>query len=120
MLVRVNRQLIAVLTETEDFKRFSVAIDTTANDLTAVKDALREVGVLSDDGYMWVSESWLREASPHSSDEMWQQNLTAMINAVRKFGRIDEETGAIRAHVVWMDTPNAQTADSRPMQEGPS
>ncbi|MES5483333.1 hypothetical protein QMZ05_11310 [Bradyrhizobium sp. INPA03-11B] len=113
MLVRINDQLIAALEEADDLKRFSVAIDAPAKDLPSLKDALQDVGLLSDDGHMWVSEDWLRKASPRSSDEAWQQNLTAMIDAVREFGWIDEQTSAIRAHVVWKDTPKPEQQTRR-------
>ncbi len=105
MFVRISDQLIAALEQPDDFDRLSVVIDLPAKDFSRIKDALSHVGRLPDDKHMWISEDWLRTASPRSADKAWQQNLTGMINIVRKFGWIDEHTGAVRAHVVWRDIP---------------
>ena len=48
--------------------------------------------------YVAAKEAWLRD---HDRSAPWQEGLTAMIGVAKKYGWVDEQAKAIRAHVEW-------------------
>lgn len=49
--------------------------------------------------HAWISEQALRGRPSLKSEAWWQDGLTGMIAAERKFGSIDNESRSIRAHI---------------------
>jgi len=98
MFIHVTRDLAVALEEPQDFKHFKLVIDAAPKDATGLETALAGVATLEGDGHAWVSEAWLRRQDPATS---WQEGLSAMIAVARKYGWIDEQANAIRAHVEW-------------------
>jgi hypothetical protein len=105
MFIHVSRDLKISLEDAQDFKRFKLVIDA-ARDEGKLKAALAPVATLSDDGHAWVKEAWLRG---HDGSAPWQEGLTAMIGVAKKYGWVDEQAKAIRAHIEW---PNDTSAKS--------
>jgi len=101
MLIRIDHSLDVRLESPEDFKRFSVQIDGLSDNFTRIQKAAKAAGKLVDTDTMWVSETWLRQASDCADDPAWQDGVTAMIAFARKHGWVRDGSGDIRAHVVW-------------------
>jgi hypothetical protein len=104
MYIHVMRDFRVALEETEDFKRFKLVIDAPRADLARIGTALAGIATLNDDGHAWVNEEWLRRSDSAAS---WQDGLTAMLAVAKKYGWVDEQTKAVRAHVEW---PGESTA----------
>ncbi len=97
MFIHVSRDLKITLEDASDFKHFKLVIDA-ARDEGKLKAALAPVATLSDDGHAWVKETWLRR---QDASAPWQDGLTAMIGVAKKYGWVDEQAKAIRAHIEW-------------------
>jgi hypothetical protein len=104
MFIHVTRAFEVTLEEAQDFKRFKLVIEPARGDMALLQAALSGVATLSDEGHAWVSEDWLRR---RDSEAAWQDGLTAMISVAKKYGWVDDNTKAIRAHVEW---PNEMPA----------
>jgi hypothetical protein len=104
MLVKIARDSLVSLEDPEDFKRFSVSVATSAEELPRIRDAVSDAGNLIDRDTMWVSEAWLRTAPGRIEGEKWQDSVSAMIAGAKKYGWVDEANGSIKAHVVWAVT----------------
>ena len=81
-----------------NFRAFSVRIEG-ALDPAAQAELLGRIAVGSDAGHAWISERALRDWPTLKAEPWWQDGLTGMIAAVKKFGWIDEANGSIRAHI---------------------
>ena len=104
MLVKIARDSLVSLEDPEDFKRFSVSVATSAEELPRIRDAVSDAGNLIDGETMWVNEAWLRTAPGCIEGEKWQDSVSAMIAGAKKYGWVDEGNGSIKAHVVWAVT----------------
>jgi len=82
----------------KNFKAFSVRIDG-ALDGAVRSELLNRIAVSHDKEHAWISEQALRDWPSLKSEAWWQDGLTGMIAAVQKFGWIDNERRAIRAHI---------------------
>jgi len=96
-------RLIAASRSTEigdpgNFRAFSVRFEG-GFDPVAQAELLGRIAVRYDSEHAWISEAALRDWPSLKSEAWWQAGLTGMIAAVQKFGWIDNERRAIRAHV---------------------
>jgi len=98
MFIRVTKDFAVALEEAEDFKKFKLVIDAPGSDAGRLSTALDGVATLDPEGHAWVSEAWLRARDPAAS---WQDGLTAMIGVAKKYGWVDDQKKAIRAHIEW-------------------
>ena len=98
-----------------NFKAFSVRIEGSFDNPAVQAELLGRVASSSDREHAWISEQVLREWPQLSAEAWWQQGLSNMIAAVRRFGWIDEANHSIRAHIEYaaegpdnqLSTPNA-------------
>jgi hypothetical protein len=104
MFIHVTRDFTVTLEEPQDFKKFKLVIDADRSATAKLDAALSGVATLSDEGHAWVSEAWLRGRDTTAA---WQDGLTAMITVAKKYGWVDDEKKAIRAHV---EGPGGETA----------
>lgn len=98
MYVHVRPDFTVALEEAQDFKRFKLVVAPPRGEEARLKSALAGIAALSDEGHAWISEAWLRR---HDAAPGWQQGLDAMIAVARKYGWVDEQAKAIRAHIEW-------------------
>ncbi|HEY1506378.1 MAG TPA: hypothetical protein VGF92_18885 [Stellaceae bacterium] len=98
MFIHVTQDFAVALQEPEDFKKFKLVIDAAGADAARLSAALDGVATLDAGGHAWVSEDWLRK---HDRAAAWQDGLTAMIGVAKKYGWVDEQKKAIRAHIEW-------------------
>lgn len=101
MLIKVSSDSSVMLEYPEDFNRFSVSIDASAEHLTHIREAVAGVGNLIDGEAMWVNEAWLRSAPGSIEGEQWQDAVSVMIAKAKQYGWVDEANRSIKAHVVW-------------------
>ena len=76
----------------------SVRIEGTL-ELVEQDKLLGRIAVKYDLEHAWISEQALGDWPSLKSEAWWQDGLTRMIAAVRKFGWIDNESRSIRAHI---------------------
>jgi predicted transcriptional regulator len=95
-LVAASRSI--EIDDPKNFKAFSVRIDG-ALDPAALAELLGRIAVRHDSEHAWISETALRDWPSLKAEAWWQDGLTGMIAAVQKFGWIDNESRAIRAHI---------------------
>jgi len=100
MFVHVTKDFAVALEEPGDFKKFKLVIDAPGKDAARLSTALDGVATLDPEGHAWVSEDWLRS---RDSAAAWQDGLAAMIAVAKKYGWVDEQKKAIRAHIEWPD-----------------
>lgn len=85
--------------DTENFRTFSV-VDASNLERDTVAAALSAVGRLEADGaHVWLPSPWIVGLMSPPAPEAWRERFAEMIQAVRKFGWVDEERDMIRAHV---------------------
>ena len=82
----------------KNFRAFSLRIEG-ALDPAARAELLGRIAVRYDSDHAWISEAALRDWPSLKIETWWQDGLTGMIAAVQKFGWIDNESRAIRAHI---------------------
>jgi hypothetical protein len=101
MYIHVTKDFAVALQEPEDFKKFKLVIDAPGKDaarLSTALDGVATLDTLDPEGHAWVSEDWLRQ---RNSAAAWQEGLTAMIGVAKKYGWVDDQKKAIRAHIEW-------------------
>jgi hypothetical protein len=98
MFIHVTKDFAVTLEEAEDFKKFKLVIDAPGKDAARLSTALDGVATLDPEGHAWVSEDWLRKQDTATA---WQDGLTAMVTVAKKYGWVDEQKKAIRAHIEW-------------------
>jgi hypothetical protein len=99
VIICVDEGLRVRLDEPDDFRRFSVRIESPGLKVEEVRQALREIAVLEDAETAWVEERALRNWPELEEDRAWQSGLDEMIAKAKPYGWIDEEKQRIKAHV---------------------
>ena len=100
MIIRIVAQSRSVeIDDPRNFKAFSVRIEGRFDDPAAQAELLGRVAVRSDREHAWISEQALRDWPSLKAEPWWQDGLTNVIAAVRKFGWIDQDSRSIRAHI---------------------
>jgi len=99
MIIRLTASSRSIeIDDPKNFKAFSVRIEG-APDAAAQTELLGRIAVRHDREHAWISEQALRDWPSLKAEAWWQDGLTGMIAAVQKFGWIDNENRAIRAHI---------------------
>ena len=104
MIICVDESLRVRLDEPDDFRRFSVRIESPGLKVEEVQGALREIAVLEDAETAWVEERALRTWPELEGDRAWQSGLDEMIAEAKPHGWVDEQKQRIKAHVEWGET----------------
>ena len=99
MIICVDEALRVRLDEPDDFRRFSVRIESPGLKVEEVRQALRGIAVLENGETAWVEERALRNWPELEGDRAWQSGLDEMIVKAKPYGWIDEERRRIKAHV---------------------
>lgn len=101
MLIDIAQDYSVALIDPQDFKKFSIRVNHNLPSFSQVKEATHAVGTWIDENAMWVSEDWLRKSGDCCGDSQWQEAVSVMIATAEKYGWVDRENQAIRAHAVW-------------------
>jgi hypothetical protein len=99
MFVKVSSDGRVALEDRDNFRAFKVVI--AGENLDQARRALADLAVLPDRDTAWVTAKALRQRPEVAQDSTWQGSFDAMIEKARPHGWIDEERGAIKAHVEW-------------------
>ena len=100
MIIRIIASGRSVeIDDARNFKAFSVRIEGSFDDPAAQAELLGRVALSSDSEHAWISEKVLREWPQLSAESWWQEGLSNMIEAVQRFGWIDQANHSIRAHI---------------------
>jgi hypothetical protein len=84
------------LLEPDDFKAFKVVVRGGGPSLDALAVAS---GIAKVDEHAWVRVNALRELAGTAATPEWEASLQGMLEYARSKGWVDDELGAIRAHV---------------------
>src|SRR5665213_2821656 len=96
MIIRVIASSRSVeIDDAHNFKAFAVRIEGRFDDLAVQAELLGRVDVSSDREHAWISEQVLRDWPQFKSESWWQEGLTKMIDAVQRFGWIDNVNHSI-------------------------
>ena len=101
MIIRIIGASRSVeIDDPRNFKAFSVRIEGPISPEVEA-ELLGRMAVRRDGEHVWISEQALREWPSLKSEAWWQDGLSTMIAAVRKFGWIDSASQSIRAHIAY-------------------
>jgi flavin reductase (DIM6/NTAB) family NADH-FMN oxidoreductase RutF len=100
MEIRVTRGGGLRLVGDEDFTRFAVAVEPTAESCAA--DALRAIARLDGGDHVWVMPSKLKSMAPRSGEAEWEKGFAAMVDYAGRKGWVDRD-GFIRAHITQVE-----------------
>jgi hypothetical protein len=100
MLIRIIAATRSIeLEDTRNFRAFAVRIQGPFENEAEQDELLGRAAISHDREHAWISERWLREWPPLAAESWWQDGLTNMIEAVQRFGWIDQTNHSIRAHI---------------------
>ena len=86
----------AILLEADDFKGFKVVV---RGDAPSLGERTAALGIARVDEHAWVSVDGLRQLAGSAATPEWEASLDGMLEYARSKGWVDDELGAIRAHV---------------------
>jgi len=86
----------ATLLEAGDFKAFKVVV---RGDSASLAERSAAVGIARVDEHAWVRVDALRELAGPAATPEWEASLQGMLEFARSKGWVDDELGAVRAHV---------------------
>lgn len=99
MIIRIIGASAGIeIDDPRNFRAFSVRIEGPISPEVQA-ELLGRVAVSHDREHAWISETALREWPSLKSEAWWQEGLSGMMAAVRKFGWIDPANQSIRAHI---------------------
>ncbi len=102
MFLKFSRADGLQLEDRDNFRAFKLVIEGDQSELDAMRGAIAGNAELADAGTAWIFEDALRRWPGVEQDAAWQQNFSAMIEKARPHGWIDDQRGAIRAHIEWI------------------
>ena len=86
----------ARLVDPDDFKAFKVVV---AGDAPTLGERVAGLGIVRLDEHAWVSIDALRSLAGGAATPAWEESLQSMIAYARSKDWVDDEVGAVRAHV---------------------
>lgn len=84
------------LAEPDDFKAFKLVL---ADDRPGLGAQLAGTGVASVDEHAWIEIDAVRRLARDAATPEWEDSFAKMLDFARTKGWVDDERGAIRAHV---------------------
>jgi hypothetical protein len=103
MFIEVGANGAPALRDAGNFRAFKLVVHGGRDRLEAARTALNGLAELLDDDHAWVSATALRGRPEVAQDAAWQSGFDSMVEKARPHGWVHPESGAIRAHVEWVD-----------------
>ena len=99
MFITITRAGHIELQDAANFRAFKI-VDLSGKSHGELAATLDGVATLTADGTAaWVDASAVPKLLPVAPTAEWQTSFNSMIESARKFGWVDEATGAVRAHI---------------------
>jgi hypothetical protein len=99
MFITITRAGHIELQDAANFCAFKI-VDRSGKGPVELAAALDGFATLTPDGTAaWVDSSAVPKLLPVAPTAEWQTSFNSMLASARKFGWIDEATGAVRAHI---------------------
>jgi hypothetical protein len=89
-------RVAARLLEPDDFRAFKAVLLEAG---TPLAERLASAGIARVEEHVWVRIDALRELAGERATPAWEASLAGMIEFARSRGWVDDELGAVRAHV---------------------
>lgn len=101
MIIAITQSGALELRDADNFRDFKVVVERAGADQAFIAAALAGVASLDPDGqHAWVSQAALKRWQGREQSTEWIASFDKMVNAVRKFGWVDDARNAIRGHLV--------------------
>jgi hypothetical protein len=99
MFITITRAGHIELRDAADFRAFKI-VDRSGKGRVELAAALDGLATLTSDGTAaWVDASAVPKLLPVAPSAEWQTSFNSMLASARRFGWVDEATGAVRAHI---------------------
>lgn len=101
MIIVIGESGVLGLRDPDDFRRFEIEVESAGLSRATVVTALASLGEIIDEGHAWIGEEALVKLAGRERDAEWLASFAAMKDKARKFGWVDDNRRAIRAHIRW-------------------
>jgi hypothetical protein len=100
MIIAITSAGALELKEADDFKGFKIAVEKPGMSDAEIAAALKGVATLdAERKHAWVSQDALKNWKGKPQPAEWTTSFEKMVEAVKKYGFIDEATGNVRGHL---------------------
>lgn len=101
MIIVITAEGHAELREPDEFRGFKIAADAALSP-AALGRALAGLASIEADGRTaWVKCRAVKRLRGPDAPPAWISAFDKMVESVRRFGWVDDETGSVRAHIEW-------------------
>jgi hypothetical protein len=100
MIIHIVSATEVELNDRENFKAFKITLADPALSPADIAAALAGIGTIEPDGRtVWVSGAALKNFGGAPQPAEWVASFDKMVEAVKKFGWVNEAEGTVRAHI---------------------
>lgn len=100
MIIAITEAGALELRDADNFRDFKIVVERANADQAFIGSALAGVASMDPDGkHAWVSQAALKHWQGREQAPEWIASFDKMVNAVRKFGWIDDARGTVRGHI---------------------
>ena len=105
MIIDINRSGEISLINAEDFKSLKACADGEVLDAGILLRVFEGLGsVDADMKHVWIAPDAFVSRLAAGQDEQWLARFNAMVAGAAKYGFVDADTGAVRAHIERRDS----------------
>lgn len=99
MIIYITAQGRAELREPDEFRSFKIVVERELSP-AALGGALTGLATLEPDGKTaWVARDAVKRLRGGDASAAWDASFDKMVDSVRRFGWVNDQTGAVRAHI---------------------
>jgi hypothetical protein len=103
MIIYITAQGRAELREADEFRSFKIVVDTGLAPAD-LRRALAGFATLEPDGKTaWVGRDAVKRLHGANASSTWTASFDKMIESVRRFSWVNDQTGTVRAHIETAD-----------------
>ena len=100
MIIAINQAGLPELREPDDFKGFKIVIEKPNMPDSQIEAALRNIAYFdAEHMHLWVHQQALKNWGGKPQSPEWIAAFDAMLEKVKKYGFVDENTGDVRGHI---------------------
>lgn len=99
MIIVISAEGRAELREADEFRSFKIVVDAGLPP-AALGGALAGMATLEPDGKTaWVARDAVKRLRGADAPAAWTASFDKMVESVRRFGWVNDQTGSVRAHI---------------------